>query len=415
MQDMFRKLRRKFIVINMVFVSVVLLIVFAALGFSTYQGLREQSRSALRAEISRGSEPMPPKFEIGSKDPARKPFASVPVFSVTLSEDGAIIKITGEYVKVSDEVVSAAVEGALRDCGQNGTVSSLGLRFMRGTNNDGIVIAFADMTSERQAMANFLVVSLLIGTGALGAFLLASLFLSNWSLRPIKRAWDQQQQFVADASHELKTPLTVILANSDILLSHREDTVERQAKWIEYIKAEADRMKKLVEELLFLAKSDQAVPQAQEARLNFSDAVWSGLLPFESIAFEKGISLVGEITPELYVKGKETELKQLVAILLDNAYKYVGKEGCVTLVAERQGEKVRLTVNNTGEPIDPKHITRLFERFYRADESRFRERGGYGLGLAIAKRITENHRGRISVESSKELGTTFTVLLPIRL
>lgn len=166
--------------------------------------------------------------------------------------------------------------------------------------------------------------------------------------------------------------------------------------------------------MLFLAKADAAREPLPALPLSLSDAVWSCLLPFESVAYEQGITLCSDVAPDIQVTGDEGQLKQLVRILLDNACKYAGGKGVVTLTLEREGDKARLMVNNTGAPIPPEHLPRLFERFYRADPSRSRDQGGYGLGLAIAHSITGRHRGRITVDSQEKTGTTFTVWLPLK-
>ncbi len=230
-------------------------------------------------------------------------------------------------------------------------------------------------------------------------------------LGPVKEAWRSQKQFVADASHELKTPITVILANAGILLGHKDSTIREQQKWVEYISAEAGRMKELVENMLFLTRSDTEGNHTVRSSVNLSDVVVSCLLVFESVAFESGLKLNGEVAPELYVNGNEGELKQLVMILLDNACKYTEEKGSVTVILERSQDKVRLSVNNTGDGIRPEDLPHLFERFYRADKSRARNQGGYGLGLAIARQIVVNHKGKITVESNPKNGTTFRVQL----
>ncbi|WP_363315573.1 sensor histidine kinase [uncultured Flavonifractor sp.] len=240
------------------------------------------------------------------------------------------------------------------------------------------------------------------------------LFLSSLALRPAERAWKQQRQFVADASHELKTPLTVILANTGIVLAHPEDTVAAQSKWLEYTQEEARQMKGLVEDLLFLAKSDATGQPFHPAEADLSELVQGCLLPFEPVAFEAGVALEARVEPALTLTGDEGQLRRLVRILLDNAIKYAGPQGTVTLELARQQDKLRLSVRNTGAPIPPEHLPHLFERFYRADAARDRSQGGYGLGLAIAKAIVEHHRGTITVSSRAETGTVFTVLLPRR-
>lgn len=407
---MIQSLRRKFVLINMSFVTLVLLIVFALFCFSSYQRLERDSHDAMRMCLSRPEENTNPKFKFGGKHP-EKPFQVLPVFCVNLDGNGRLISITGDNAQLSEETAMEAVQMVQESGKQDGILRKLNVRFMTRKVEDGMKIAFVDRSSEVKFMKNLVVTSLLVGTGGLAAFFAISLFLSSWVLRPVERAWEQQRQFVADASHELKTPLTVILANVGILLLHKNDTVEEQIKWVTYIKTEADRMKKLVEDLLFLARSDAENKLGEVKRLNFSDLVWSSLLPFESVAFEQGITLDSNIASDIWVEGNEGQLTQLVAILLDNACKYAEEGGRVLLELDRIQDKIKLSVNNSGKVIPKENMEHLFERFYRADQSRTREKGGYGLGLAIAKSITENHKGKIMVESTQKNGTTFLVWL----
>ena len=186
-----------------------------------------------------------------------------------------------------------------------------------------------------------------------------------------------------------------------------------QRKWVEYIQAEAQRMKSLVEDLLFLARSDDRRSPLRLQTVSFSDLAWEALLPFESVAFEAGVALDSQITPDLELLGDPEQLRRLVAILVDNAVKYAGPRGSASLILRPQGDEAVLSVHNTGEPIPPEHLPRLFERFYRTDSDRARSQGGYGLGLSIAKSIVDGHRGRISVSSSAISGTLFTVRLPL--
>ena len=230
----------------------------------------------------------------------------------------------------------------------------------------------------------------------------------------MERAWEQQRQFTADASHELKTPLTVILANTGILLSHKQETISNQVKWVENTETEAQRMKQLVEDMLFLAKSDDVRLPVTHLPLDFSDAVLSRILPFESVAYEQGITIQSNIERDIVVNGDEGQLKQLVSILMDNACKYAPQGGTITVSLLREQEKAKLVVNNTGGVIAPEELAHVFERFYRSDKSRARKQGGYGLGLAIAKSIAEKHHGVITAESEEKSGTSFTVCLPVK-
>ncbi|MEL7568587.1 MAG: HAMP domain-containing sensor histidine kinase [Dehalobacterium sp.] len=410
---MIKKLRRKFILINMVLVSIVLFIVFALIFMTNYQRLQSESRDALHHALEQRIDKPLPKPEIGRLPPGEKPFPMTPVFSVILDHNKDIIYTTKDNVTISDVVLALAVEKALASENPEGILPDLDLRFLRREIREGTKIAFADRSNEINSMQSLLLIFLLVGAGGLLAFFFISLYLSAWALHPVEKAWDQQRQFVADASHELKMPLTVILANTGILMAHREDTVARQLKWVENTQTEAHRMKKLVDDLLFLAKSDDARVPLVYSELNFSDTVWSCLLPFEPVAFEQGVTVNSRIQPDITLKGDESQLKQLVAILLDNACKYAGEQGMVTVALEQGQKKISLKITNTGTPIPAADLPHIFERFYRADKSRAREQGGYGLGLAIAKSIAENHHAKIMADSSEDQGTTFTVSFPL--
>lgn len=415
---MIRRLRRKFILINLLLVGVVLTVVFVLLVASNARRYADQSQAAMRMALS-WREDENPRFEIGAPPPDHNPsdegsrFTMVPVFVVTV-EDGVVTSINdGGQVEVSRETAELAAAEALASGEDSGILRRLNLRFQLETRPDGTVrVAFADQSWESSSLRTLILNCLLVWALAMAAFFFVGLFLSSLALRPVETAWKQQRQFVADASHELKTPLTVILANTGIVLAHPSDTVSAQSKWLEYTQEEARQMKGLVEDLLFLAKSDAARQEFQTTQVDLSELVQGCLLPFEPVAFEAGVRLDAQVDPGLILTGDEAQLRRLVRILLDNGVKYAGAEGAVSLTLTRQQDKLRLTVRNTGAPIPPEHLPHLFERFYRADAARNRAQGGYGLGLAIAKAIVEHHRGRISVSSAVESGTVFTVLLP---
>ena len=418
---MIKRLRRKFILINLLLVGLVLAVVFILFVGANVRRLAGQSDAALRLALSWQEGEGPPRFEIGGPPPEEHEpdgahrFSLIPVFVVTV-KDGAITGLNdGGQVDVSEETAAEAVKQAQSSGASQGVLRELRLRFLVERRPDGeLRIAFADLGWETASLRNLSLLSLLVWALAMVGLFFVSLVLSSVALRPAERAWQQQRQFVADASHELKTPLTVILANTGLVLSHPEDTVAAQSKWLEYTHDEAEQMKELVDDLLFLAKSDAARQPAARAETAMSEVALGCLLPFESVAFEAGVALEHRITPGLSLRGDEGQLRRLVMILLDNAVKYAGPGGTVTLTLERHQERLRLAVHNTGEPIPPEHLPHLFERFYRADAARNRSGGGYGLGLAIARSIVEGHHGRLTVTSTAAAGTTFTALLPRR-
>ena len=410
---MLRKLRLKFVLTSMLLVTLVLLAVFGTLMFSTARQLERESTTALSLILR--AEGLPFQLEVrphgwGNEREWRW---AIPVFCVTVAPDGTATLEEGSRVEVTQEVLDRAAEEALARPDAAGILRDLGLRFQRETIPDGKTrIAFSDLSWERASLTRLMVNSLLIGGAALAGFLAVSLFLARLSLKPVERAWAQQRQFVADASHELKTPLTVILANTGIISAHPEESVESQSKWLGFIQDEAQRMRELVEDMLFLAKHDGTERLRDSKPVNFSDLVTGCVLRFESVAFERNVQLSSQLQPGLFVSGETGGLERLVMILLDNAVKYAGEGGRAEVSLQRRQERVALAVRNTGEPIAPEHLPHLFERFYRADGSRSRKEGGYGLGLAIAQTITTAHRGQIEVRSSWDEGTVFSVELP---
>lgn len=306
-----------------------------------------------------------------------------------------------------------------------GTLDDVGLYYDKRSVGNATYVAFADMSATSQWKSLALTLAL-VGIGALAVLFVISLFFSRWALRPAAQAWERQRHFVADASHDLKTPLTVILANTSILKEHPERSVASQSQWVESTQHEAEHMQELVEDLLLLAQLDEdedtgaseSVPKSTTGRkplekLDLSDLAEGELLEFESVAYERGISLEQDISPNVAVRGNTARLRRLVAALIDNACKYAGRDGTVSVALHPFGKQAKLTVHNTGMPIAPEDLPHVFDRFYQADKARTRNLGGHGLGLAIARAIAEEHGGTLAATSNGQEGTTFTATLPL--
>ena len=412
---MLRRLRWKFILIIMLLVSAVLATVLTVQTGSAIRQFQGETDRVLQAALQRGEAMLDPwNWSGGPAQDDDALYTVIPAFCVVLDRSSGRSLLALRFnASVEPDTLNQAVELALASGKSSGRLGGLGLQFQVRPQGSFIQIAFADLTWERTAVRQQVVTALLTLGAALAGFFLVSFFLSRWLVRPVELSWRQQQQFVADASHELKTPLTVLLADADILLAHPADTIESQRKWVEHIQAEGLRMKGLVQDLLFLARGDaDGGRERPRERVALSDLCWSCLLSFEPVAFEQGLTLDSEVAPDIAVTGIEEELRRLVVILLDNACKYCEPGGTVT-VTLTGGERAVLTVHNTGEPIPAEAQPHLFERFYRADFSRARSQGGYGLGLAIAAAVAERHRGKISVHSTEGEGTAFTAALPL--
>lgn len=345
----------------------------------------------------------------------------IPVALFSMSSDGDMTAL-GRYntASINQDVLEQAGEQLASADEGFGSLSDLGLFYVKRQAGGVMYLAFADMGSASgwRALAATLAV---VEVAALAVFLVISLFFSRWALRPVARAWTQQRRFVADASHDLKTPLTVILANTSIALEHPERSVASQSQWLESTQHEAEAMQGLVGDLLTLAKMDEeeAAAQSGAARpafeeVDLSDVIEGEVLQFESVAFERGVRLESQVEQGIELRGNEQRLRRLAGTLIDNACKYVDDGGAVDVALSRSGKQARLQVRNTGAPISPEDLPHVFDRFYRADKARTGGAGGHGLGLAIARAIAEEHGGTLTASSTQAEGTAFTATLPLK-
>ncbi len=410
---MFKKLRWKFVLIIMVLLAAVLGTALGVQTASAARQYREETDRVLRWVLEQGGAALdPPRPSVQGFAREEERYSAIPAFYAMMDGAGRSVLALTYNADVDEDTVARAVEGALAAGVQSGELRELNLRFLIQRRGLWLELAFADLSWEQGAVRQQALTATLVLGAALAGFFVVSLFLSRWLVRPVEESWKRQRQFVADASHELKTPLTVLLADVDILLSHSGDTIREQRQWVEHIQDEGLRMKGLVQDLLFLARGDAAGPERPQGRADLSGICEGCVMSFEPVAFEAGLTLDSAIASGVSVTGSEEELRRLCAILLDNACKY-GEDGGRAAVTLTAGDKAVLTVHNTGEPIPPEAQAHLFERFYRADAARNREQGGCGLGLAIAVSIVERHRGKITVRSGPGEGTTFIVTLPL--
>lgn len=360
--------------------------------------------SNLGPQVQGNTDLTPP--EIGGKDGE----SSTPVAVFTIDEGGNwTVNSKATTASLSDDTLAAAKSELDTTTDGQGSLDSANLYYLKKTLGNNIsYVAFADKStvSSWQTLAVTLGVT---EVAALAVFFIISVLFARWAVRPVEKAWAQQRQFIADASHELKTPLTVILANSSILKKHPEKTIAQENDLIESTEIEAKRMQELVCDMLDLEKTGQKNEVLEQ--LNFSELVESKALQFDAVAFEKHVYIETEVEPGVVVKGNETRLNRLVSILLDNACKYSTKNEAVTVALKKQGEKAILTVNNKGPAISEEDLEHIFDRFYRADKARSAESGSYGLGLSIAQQIAFDHSGTLTCDSTAAEGTTFTLTI----
>ena len=407
---MIRKLQIKFVAMCMVLVTAVLAVVFVAVFFSAKQNTEVISHQVLERVMQEDT--LSGRPDLGPNRDGED--VLLPYFTVNLWDSNGVYRafVTGgTYANLQD---TAELEAILSDClRQNqpeGTIRSYGLRYMRQDYGLYQRIAFVDMSMEQATLQELMGSYLQIGLAALVLLLGVSILLARWATRPVAKAWQQQRQFLSDASHELKTPLTVILSNAELLEAAPLDP--RPARWADNIRSEAKQMKSLVEEMLTLARADNAAPTAVMTEVSLSDLATDCALAFEPVAFEAGKPLESDIAPDVTVTGDGDKLRQLIGVLLDNAIKYGRAGGTITLALRRTDRQARLTVSNPGDPIPPEQLGRLFERFYRADASRG-EQSGFGLGLPIAAAIASEHKGTLKAESD-QVSTRFLFTMPLK-
>ena len=269
------------------------------------------------------------------------------------------------------------------------------LQYFRKDYDRGTLVVFSDRSAEQLLLHKVLLVSILVFLLMEGVVFFLTMILTKRAMRPMQETFERQRQFISDAGHELKTPLTIISANVDIL----HDEIGEN-KWLSYIQSQAERMRVLVGEMMNLTKLDLGDRQKDFRQFSLSSAVSSAALPFESQAFEQEKKLTLEIQENLQYTGNPEQIKQLVGIFIDNAIKYSEEHGEIRVTLQQVRDKKTLKFFNTGKGVEESEREKIFERFYRSDSSRARtSAGGYGLGLSIAKTIADAHRIKIQVES----------------
>ena len=396
---MFNKFKLKLIAINMGLLTTVFIVIFGVIFTITSDNINREINGNLYALIHDLKRPVPHSINI----------------ILELSSEGTIKKQFKSYeVSTNNDTLQNVVNKILKSGKNSGIVdiSSSEYSYLIGNGPFGTKIAFMERSMYDNILFQLLKTLIAIGFISLIVLLLISIYLTNKSIHPIKETFEKQKQFIADASHELKTPLAIIKTNTSLVLSNPNDTIKNQSKWINYINLQTDRMSELINEMLSLAKMDTNENKLILSPINTSKLIESMLLMFDAVIYENNINLETNITKNLFINGDNESLKKLFSIIMDNAIKYTSKNGNITVSLYSDKNKIKVIVKNTGEGIAPEHLERIFERFYRVDSSRDRETGGYGLGLSIATSIVKQHKGKIYARSKVGEFTSFIVEIP---
>lgn len=410
---MFKKSRKKIILSIMGSLILLFAVTLTVILLASFREVRQRNTDMLErfAEMysldrgqNRQDEPAPGEGQRKREPPIdqRPDYQLSTFYAVALSEDGTVLAVDngGKDVYSEKELTGLAEEilAGSRTAGRMGSLNYI-VRHKGGFT----LVAFMDNTVSESSLQTLLRNVLLVGAAAIVLLFFVSRYLSKRIIRPLEENDRRQKQFISDASHELKTPVAVIGANAELLARGLGEN-----EWLSNIQYENERMGELVRQLLELSRAENADVRMEP--LDFSRVVTGEVLAFESLAFEQGKMIRSDIEDGIRVTGNEARLTQLVSILLDNAVRH-STGGEITLTLKRQGHTALLTIANEGEAIPPEKLEHLFDRFYRLDEARGGEGHHYGLGLSIAKAVTEQHGGRIGV-SCRDGEIRFTAGIP---
>lgn len=400
---MIRQLRKKIICVMMAISVVLLAVIFGLVYHFTKIGLETESLQMMQTVAERSTKM---DYPVESNEDIH-----IPYFILARNFYGVVEASGNATYGQNDPVLLREIYNEASSSGKlHGVLENRDLRFLRATGPARTVVVFAYTTNETATLNRLIRTCILISIPALMLFFVASLLIAAWAIKPVEQAWTQQRQFIADASHELKTPLTVILTNAE-LLKDPECTPATQSQCSGAIITMGRRMRGLVEDLLELARVNTGQTGTAFSAVDYSSLIEDALLPFEPIFYERGLALETAVQDGISVQGNSDLLVRVSDILLDNAQKYSRTPGTVSVTLQKQGRsQCLLSIFSPGERLSPQDCRNIFKRFYRVDP--VRTGGSYGLGLSIAESIVTEHKGKIWAEGKKD-GNMFYVQLPL--
>lgn len=407
-----KKLKNKVFIVIYIILTLFLLSILMISNYQTYQ----QKANDVKSNLMRMDNEKNKKFDrkpddmididVSNEKGQRPIFMDTIVYAVTLDENMNITDVVNHTTNsVTDDEIKDIAENIIKNKTTNIKIGNLYIEnYSYSFNRDNTSLIIIDNTQTKAMLLKTLETSILIFIVLEGVIIFISIKLTSWIIKPVIETFNKQKQFIEDASHELKTPLSVIMACSEALENEPEEK-----KWLSNIKSESERMNKLISNLLDMAKSENQNNEQFEIE-DFSKLIEKSVLTFESLIYEKNINLEYDIEENINTKCDGDQIKQLVGILIDNAIKHSSIKGEIKVKLKKEKGNIVLTVTNKGEEIAKEDREKIFERFYRTDKSRNRNENRYGLGLAIAKNIVTNHNGEISADSENGY-TTFKVVI----
>ncbi len=436
---MIRKLRVRFIILSTASLLLLLGIIVISSSVLTYRELVENADRVLAMLAENGVHPLPelppeqvrfPGTDAEKRDKEfMGPFGRRPLspesmyearfFAVVLSAEGQVLRVDTQRIVMVDETEAGDYgEAAYRKKGARGFIGEFRYQKLTGENSDSdheMCVLFLDCGRNLFTFKHSLMINCLISFLGLVAVFIVIVVISGKIVRPVSESYEKQKQFISVAGHEIRTPVTIIDADAELLAMEIGDGNE----WLQDICKQTKRMAVLTDNLLTLSRMDEHRQQYTMIDFPISDVVEETVLSFQALAHSWNRNIMTEIAPMLSFHGDEGSVRQLVGILLDNAIKYIREQadgGCedILLKLGKKGRSLCLSVSNSSEPVSEEQLKRFFERFYRTEQSRDSETGGYGLGLSIARSIVEAHRGKITASAPAAGTVRITVVLPMK-
>lgn len=403
---MFKKLKRRFITLAMISMAVTLIASFTAVNFSLRTKLANRADEIIaELYINGGSFPAIGRFdtlpESGLLD--ETPFKTR-YYVAYVNQDSTIIGADYSHIAINNiEGVRKQILQIMSSDKQNGYIANY--RYGRFDSELGEMIIVVDCTTDLQIVDNLLKITLITITSCIAVVFIILQLMSKYVLRPFEENRDKQRRFITDAGHELKTPIAIIQSNAEVL-----EMTEGENKWLTNIKNQTARMNTLVRELTELSKmSEGTLSEKEKQRILFSDIVTDSVDSFKVLANAKGIDISANIMPNIYIDGDLEGIVRLVGILTDNAVKYTDNGGVINISLYRKSKRVYLKVTNPCAGLDRTSIPKFFDRFYRSDDSRNSDTGGYGIGLSMAQMIVQSHKGKLTVNYTADEIVVFSV------
>lgn len=404
---MLKKLRHKFIAVAMVSIFIVLLVIMGTINIVAFSNLNSRVDDVIEVLSQNGGMfPKPDKnpFKLRRDMSPETPYETR-FFTVFLNKNNEIKAVnTGFIAAVSTDTAIEYANRIIESRKEQGFINDYKYKVIDISN--GKMIIFLDCSRDLNTFRTFLKSSILVSIAGLISVFVLVLVFSTIAVTPIAESYIKQKQFITDASHELKTPLTIIGANAEVI-----EMENGESQWVDSIQKQVKRLSELTNNLVSLARMDEEDLHLKTEIFSLSDAVYEMVDLFLPVAQKFGKEIKADICENIKFKGEEKFIRQMLSILLDNAIKYSNDGGSISVSLKKSGKRCEIVVANSVTQIEVGYHNECFDRFYRADNSRTSKTGGYGIGLSLAKSIVETHRGKIWAKSSDEKSFAVYVLL----